>query len=74
MMNCVVALLKDTALVSIISIPELIREAQSIISVTFQPRLYYLIAGLLFFAVTFPLMKLSSRLEKTIQAKGFSHD
>jgi His/Glu/Gln/Arg/opine family amino acid ABC transporter permease subunit len=74
LMNCVVALLKDTALVSIISIPELIREAQSIISVTFQPRLYYLIAGLLFFAVTFPLMKLSSRLEKNIQAKGFSHD
>jgi polar amino acid transport system substrate-binding protein len=74
LMNCVVALLKDTALVSIISIPELIREAQSIISVTFQPRLYYLLAGLLFFLVTFPLMKFSARLEKRIQAKGFHHD
>ncbi len=74
LMNCVVALIKDTALVSIISIPELIREAQSVISVTFEPQIYYPIAGLLFFAVTFPLMKLAGRLEKSIQAKGFSHD
>ena len=74
LMNCVVALLKDTALVSIISIPELIREAQSIISVTFEPGLYYLISGLMFFVVTFPLMKLSDRVERSIKAKGFSHD
>ncbi|CAK8714991.1 Polar amino acid transport system substrate-binding protein [Candidatus Electrothrix laxa] len=74
LMNCVVSLIKDTALVSIISIPELIREAQSIISVTFEPGLYYLIAGLMFFAVTFPLMKFSDRVEQSIKAKGFSHD
>lgn len=74
LMNSAVALIKDTALVSIISIPELIREAQSIISVTFEPRKYYLIAGLMFFAVTFPLMKLAGRIEKSIRAKGFEHD
>jgi polar amino acid transport system substrate-binding protein len=74
LMNSVVALIKDTALISIISIPELIREAQSIISVTFKPQIYYPIAGLLFFMVTFPLMKLAGRLEKSIQAKGFSND
>jgi His/Glu/Gln/Arg/opine family amino acid ABC transporter permease subunit len=74
LMNNVVALIKDTALVSIISIPELIREAQSIISVTFEPHKYYLIAALMFFAVTFPLMKLSGRIERAIQAKGFKHD
>jgi len=74
LMNCVVALIKDTALVSVISIPELIREAQSVISVTFEPQIYYPIAGLMFFVVTFPLMKLAGRLEKSIQAKGFSND
>ena len=74
LMNCVIALIKDTALVSIISIPELIREAQSIISVTFEPRLYYLIAGLMFFAVTFPMMKFSNRLENRIKAKGYNRD
>ncbi|MEA2012675.1 MAG: ABC transporter substrate-binding protein/permease [Verrucomicrobiota bacterium] len=74
LMNCVVALIKDTALISIISIPELIREAQSIISVTFEPQKYYLIAALLFFAVTFPLMKLAGMLEKSISKKGFEND
>jgi len=74
LMNSVVALIKDTALVSVISIPELIREAQSIISVTFEPQKYYLITALLFFMVTFPLMKIASRLEKRIKAKGFNHD
>ena len=74
LMNSVVALIKDTALISVISIPELIREAQSIISVTFEPQKYYLIAALMFFAVTFPLMKLSGKVEKAIQAKGFKND
>ncbi|MEJ2649524.1 MAG: ABC transporter substrate-binding protein/permease [Sedimentisphaerales bacterium] len=74
LMNCVVALIKDTALISIISIPELIREAQSIISITFEPRVYYLIAALMFFAVTFPLMKISGRIERTIKARGFEGD
>lgn len=74
LMNSAVALIKDTALVSVISIPELIREAQSIISVTFEPGKYYLIAALMFFAVTFPLMKLAGRIEKRIGEKGFCND
>ncbi len=74
LMNSAVALIKDTALVSVISIPELIREAQSIISVTFEPGKYYLIAALMFFAVTFPLMKLAGRIEKRIGGKGFCND
>jgi His/Glu/Gln/Arg/opine family amino acid ABC transporter permease subunit len=74
LMNSVVALIKDTALVSVISIPELIREAQSIISVTFEPQKYYLIAALLFFIVTFPLMKIAGNMEKRIKAKGYDND
>ena len=74
LMNSVVALTKDTALISIISIPEVIRQAQSIISVTFDPGKYYFITAVLFFAVTFPLMKLAGRLEAAIKRKGFTHD
>ncbi|MEA2082118.1 MAG: ABC transporter substrate-binding protein/permease [Elusimicrobiota bacterium] len=74
LMNSVVSLVKDTALVAIISIPEVIREAQSIISVTFEPAKYYFIAALLFFVVTFPLMKLSARYEAKIKQKGYTHD
>lgn len=74
LMNSVVALIKDTALISVISIPELIREAQSVISVTFEPQKYYLIAALMFFVVTFPLMKFAGNLEKRIKEKGFQND
>ncbi len=73
LMNSAVALIKDTALISIIAVPELIREAQSIISVTFEPQKYYLIAASMFFAVTFPLMKLAGKLERSIQERGFQN-
>lgn len=73
LMNAIVALIKDTSLIAVISVAEVIREAQSIISVTYNPIKYYFIVGLLFFIISFPLMKLSGRVEKIIQAKGFSH-
>lgn len=73
LMNSVVALIKDTALVSVITVPEVIRQAQSIISVTFNPSKYYFITAVMFFVVTFPLMKLADRLETQIREKGFSN-
>ena len=30
--------------------------------------------AVMFFIVTFPLMKMTDRLEKTIKARGFLHD
>ncbi|MBN1917763.1 MAG: ABC transporter substrate-binding protein/permease [Verrucomicrobia bacterium] len=72
LMNSVVALIKDTALISVIAVGEVIREAQSIIAVTFNPLKYYLIVAVMFFIVTFPLMKLASRLEHAIKRKGFA--
>ncbi len=73
LMNSVVALTKDTALVAVISVAEVIREAQSIISVTFEPSKYYLIVAVMFFAVTFPLMKFAGLIERRIRRKGFAH-
>ncbi len=72
LVGSVVALIKDTALVSVISVSEVVREAQSIISVTYDPMLYYAITAGLFFAVTFPLMKLATRLEARIAARGYA--
>lgn len=73
LMNSVVALMKDTALIAVISVAEVIREAQSIISVTYDPMKYYFIVAVMFFIFTFPLIKLSARLEKKIKKKGFIH-
>jgi His/Glu/Gln/Arg/opine family amino acid ABC transporter permease subunit len=74
LMNIVVAFIKDTALISVISIAEVVREAQSIISVTYNPIRYYFIVGIMFFVITFPLMKLSGRLERHIKSRGFVYD
>lgn len=74
LMNSVVALIKDTALISVITVPEVIRQAQSIISVTFNPTKYYLMVAVMFFVVTFPLMKLGSMVERRIRERGFAND
>jgi glutamine transport system permease protein len=74
LMNSVVALLKDTALISVISVGEVVREAQAIISVTFDPMKYYFIVAVLFFIVAFPLMKLAERLERKMKERGFAYD
>jgi His/Glu/Gln/Arg/opine family amino acid ABC transporter permease subunit len=73
LMNSVVALIKDTALISVITVPEIIRQAQSVISITFDPIKYYLIVALMFYLITFPLMKFSAILEKQIKEKGFGN-
>ena len=74
LMNIVVAFIKDTALISIISVAEVVREAQSIISVTYNPIKYYFIVAVMFFAFTFPLMKAAIRIEHRIKQRGFVHD
>jgi ABC-type amino acid transport system permease subunit len=66
-------LMKDTALIAMISVAEVIRQAQSIISVTYNPMKYYFIAAIMFFVVTFPLMKISGKIERKIKKKGFSN-
>ncbi len=72
LMNSIVALIKDTALVSLITVPEVIQQAQRIIAINFDPSLYYLIVAVMFFAVTFPLMKAAGMLEQHIRKRGFT--
>ncbi|MFW6032472.1 MAG: amino acid ABC transporter permease, partial [Phycisphaeraceae bacterium] len=74
LMNSIVALTKDTALISIITVPEVVFEAKKIIATTYQPIKYYFIVAVMFFVVTFPLMKMAGYLERRIREKGFAHD
>jgi len=71
LVNSSVALLKDTALVSVISVAEVIREAQSVISVTYNPMKFYFIVAIMFFVFTYPLMKFAGSIERSIKKKGF---
>jgi His/Glu/Gln/Arg/opine family amino acid ABC transporter permease subunit len=72
LMNSVVALIKDTALVSIIGVAEVVQAAQTLYNIDYQPSKWYLIVAVMFFCVTFPLMKLAGWLETKIREKGFA--
>lgn len=74
LVNSAVALLKDTALVSVISVAEVVRQAQSIISVTYNPMKFYFIVALMFFMFTYPLMKFAGRWEKALKERGYADD
>lgn len=74
LINCIVGLTKDTALISVISVGEVVREAQSVISVTFKPLELYFAVAVMFFVVTFPLMKLAALIETRLKQRGFVHD
>lgn len=56
--------MKDTALVLWIGIAELLRTSQSVITRLQEPMLVLTIAGLIYFAMSFPLARLGARLEK----------
>lgn len=66
-----VALLKDSSLVSTITVVELTRQAQVAIGSSFRAVELYTAAAVLYFLLTYPLMKLGDRLEARL-SKGVS--
>lgn len=64
-----VSLLKDTSLVSTITVVELTRQAQTAIGSSYRAVELYGAAALLYFALTFPLLKLADRMERNL-ARG----
>lgn len=61
--NNLIALLKESALVSIITVPELTLSAQRAISETFRPFEFYFAAGILYYAVNSVLEAILRRVE-----------
>jgi His/Glu/Gln/Arg/opine family amino acid ABC transporter permease subunit len=53
--NYAVALLKDTAVCSLIAAPELMLRAKDLAASSFQPMAVFLLAALLYFVMSFPL-------------------
>ena len=64
-----VALLKDTSLVSTITVVELTRQAQTLIGASYRAVELYTAAAVLYFALTYPLLKLADFLERRL-SKG----
>ena len=66
--NYVVGLLKDTSIASIIAAPELMLRAKDLASMSFMPMQLYVLVGVIYFLMSFPLALAIRRLERRITA------
>ncbi|MEF3107563.1 amino acid ABC transporter permease [Raoultella sp. WB_B2P2-3] len=64
LLNTYVSTLKDSSLCALIAIGELMLTAKAIASETFLPMHIFLLVGLVYFVIAFPLSMLSRALEK----------
>jgi His/Glu/Gln/Arg/opine family amino acid ABC transporter permease subunit len=62
----IIMTVKDTSVVSLIGLPEVVRTAKQISQLTQNALLGYTIVGVLFFAVCYPLILVSKKLEKRL--------
>ncbi|WP_233833653.1 amino acid ABC transporter permease [Paraburkholderia sp. ZP32-5] len=62
--NTLISLIKDTSLVSVITVTELLRSAQEAIASTFQPLPLYLAAAAIYWVLSTLLARIQFRIEK----------
>lgn len=72
-LNTMVATIKDSAIVSVISVHELTMQAQQLISASFRPMELYVMTAFLYFAITYPLLLAGRRMERRYREKGLLH-
>ena len=63
MLNMLIILLKDTSICSLISTPELMLRAKDLAMMSFLPMHLFLLAGLIYFLLAWPLSLVSRRVE-----------
>jgi polar amino acid transport system permease protein len=63
LLNMLINLLKDTSICSLISAPELMLRAKDIASMSFRPMHIYLLIGVLYFTMAWPLSMITRRVE-----------
>ena len=72
--NQFVDAIKDTAILSIIGVPELMRMAQQQADLFYRPFEFYTTAGILYFIAVMGVTKLFSFMEKRMNRIGFTND
>ena len=63
LLNMLIILLKDSSICSLISTPELMLRTKDLASMSFLPMHCYLLAGLIYFVMAFPLSRITRRVE-----------
>ena len=66
--NYAIGLLKDTSIASIIAAPDLMLRAKDLASSSFMPMHLYVLAAILYFAMSWPLARLLRHLELALAA------
>jgi len=66
----VIALVKDSSLVSVISITDLTKVGKEIVANTFSPFETWIVIALVYLSITFTMSYIGHRLEKRMAAKG----
>ncbi|HEF5153590.1 polar amino acid ABC transporter permease [Burkholderia multivorans] len=64
--NTLISLIKDTSLVSVITVTELLRSTQEVIAATFQPLPLYLAAAAIYWVLSTLLSRLQDRVESRL--------
>jgi polar amino acid transport system permease protein len=68
--NEFIAMLKDSSLVSVIALEDLLRKGQVVITRTFRPFEVYTVVALIYLVMTFVISKLVSWSERKLKAVG----
>ncbi len=68
--NTFVSLVKDTSLAAAITVPEMFQTAQRIVATTYEPLILYILAALIYLAMSSVLSALQVRLERRFARYG----
>lgn len=70
LINEVISIVKNSSLVSVIAVTELLRRGQQIVATTFKPLEVYLAVGLIYLAVNVVLARLGAAAERRLARSG----
>jgi polar amino acid transport system permease protein len=70
--SVVIVTIKDSAIASVIAVPDVIRHSESVVAQTYRPFEVYSFAMLVFFAILFPVARMVDRLYLRIGHRGRS--
>jgi His/Glu/Gln/Arg/opine family amino acid ABC transporter permease subunit len=68
MANFAIVLLKDTAIIFVVAVPEIMTYARNLVTETLQSAVVYSMAGALYLCMTIPMSRVVARLERARQA------
>lgn len=70
LVNETIIIVKNSSLVSVIAVTELMRRSQQIASTTFKPLEAYLLAGAIYLAINLVLAHAGARMERRLALAG----